>query len=806
MSSFEEHYKINFDNGKSRQGSMFQGDKYRITILSESLIRFEYNEEGKFEDRPTEFALNRDFEVPTMGVNQDDKFLIITTKYFKLEYSKNKPFLGNKLVKDANLKVLLVGTEKIWYFGHAEARNFLGANKRLDEKISRDGFTKGLYSTDGFASIDDMDSLVYEPDGFLKKRDKTSGTIDTYLFIYKRDFGICLRDYFTLSGRPALIRRSALGIWWNKEEEYNFEDIKTLVSKFNRNGIPLSNIVLGNSWSTKDEQNPKNKRTGYTFNKKLFSSPFELTNYLHERGINLGLNIDPSEGFLPSEPAYEEIAKELNLPEPKAIPFNAFDRYMVNTYLNKFLKPLTNLGADFFFIDCITKNLANNRALNYYTFDMYKQYQNKRGMILAYNGLRASHRYPIYYSGKTIVDWKTLKLIPEFNSRSSNIGLSWWSHTIGGYKDGIEDPELYMRYAQLGTFSPIFRLASERGRYYKREPWRWDVKTSGIVKDYCCLRQRLIPYLYNEAYKYHKTGLPLIQPMYYKYPHLVDEPEYKNEYFFGTELFVSPITKPKDEVMNRAVERIFMPNGVWYDFRTGKKFPGGKRYITFYTDEEYPVFAKSGSIIPLADLENNKNVTKPPKNMEIHVFPGINNTYKLYEDDGESSLYEEGYYIITNIDYNYQANNYTLIIRPIEGKSGIIPDKRDYRIRFRNTKEADDVIVYIDQSKVMASSYVDDNDFVVEIKDVATTKQLTINCKGKDIEVDATRFIHEEIDSIINDLKIETKLKQKIANIIYNPDLTISKKRIGIRKLHKDGLEKLFIRMFLKLLEYMAEI
>lgn len=805
MASLDEFYKVNFANAKSKQGAIFQGDKYRITILTESLIRFEYNEKGEFENRPTEFAINRNFEIPKMEVTQDNKYLIITTKYFRLEYSKNKSFIGSLIVKDANLKINLLGTEKNWYFNHPEARNFLGTNKRVTDKMEKSNLTKGLYSTDGFASISDTDSLVFEADGLLKKRIITKGTIDTYLFIYKRDFGECLRSYFALTGSPTLIRRSALGIWWNKEKDYNFEDIKKLVADFNKYEIPISNLVLANSWSLKDKTNPKNKRTGYTFNKELYPSPFELTNYLHERGINLALNIDPSEGVLPGEPAYEEVSQLLNVTDKKAIPFNAFNSDVINVFLNKLLKPLNNVGVDFFFLDCLTKNLNNIRPLIHYIYTSYNGSDKKRGMLLAYNGLKASHRYPVYYSGKTSVDWKTLKELPFYNSRSANIGVSWWSHTIGGFKEGIEDPELYMRYVQLGAFSPIFRFSSDSSRYYKREPWRWDVKIKEIAQDYCQFRQRLIPYLYAEAYKYHKTGLPLIQPLYYKYPTIKDEPLYKNEYFFGTELFVAPITNPKDQIMNRAIHRIFMPNGMWYDFKTGKKFPGGKRYITFFQDENYPLFAKSGSIIPLAVLDKNKNVCKSPRSMEVHVFPGLSNTYKLYEDDGESNLYKEGYYIVTNIDYNYQENNYTLIVRPIEGKSGIIPERRDYKIRFRNTKEADEVIIYVDENRIDFNAYTEDADFVIEVKDVPTTKQLTINCKGKDIEIDAVRIINEEIDSIISDLKIRTTLKEKISAVIYS-DMSIAKKRIALRKLKKDGLEKIYIRMFLKLLEYISEI
>lgn len=226
----------------------------------------------------------------------------------------------------------------------------------------------------------------------------------------------------------------------------------------------------------------------------------------------------------------------------------------------------------------------------------------------------ASHRYPIMYSGVTEVSWKTLKYLPFYNISSSNIGLTWWSHDIGGYENGTEDAELYTRYVQLGVYSPIFRFSSKEGRYYKREPWKWDVKTQGIVKDYTRVRHRLIPYIYSEAYKYSKHGINLIKPLYYDYKETIDEPLYKNEYHFGSELFVCPITEPKDKVMNRVLHRIYLPEGTWYDFKTGKKFPGGKRYVTFYKDEDYPVYAKSGSIIPLAIIdENNINSVLPPK-------------------------------------------------------------------------------------------------------------------------------------------------------------------------------------------------
>jgi len=791
----------------SNSAAVLKGQKYRITVLTERLLRLEYSPDGKFVDEKTELAINRTFPVPQFKVQQDGQFLQISTDYFILTYKKEAPFNAAKFAPDSNLKVTLVNTDKYWYYNHPEARNFGGSAISLDANGINTKLSKGLYSTDGFASIDDSNSLIFDSNEYLKKPE--SKRMDIYLFMYRRDFGLCLKDYFELTGKPALIPRYALGIWWNREKIYTDEDVKKIIRTFNKYHIPLSVVLLTDFWHIKDSRNLDNYRTGYTFNPSLFPDPFDFTNYLHERGVRIGLSLDPSEGIYPHEFLYKDVKTELNIPneDNRVIPFNAFDKNIIDVYFNKLVNSLLHDGIDFFWLD-YRKDLSTLKALNYYHTSNLFYKSNNRPLLLSRNSMVAAHRYPVHYSGETIVSWDTLNYLPQFNSSSSNIGLSWWSHDVGGFKDGIEDSELYMRYVQFSCYSPIFRFAAKRGPYYKREPWLWDVKTFNVVKDYCSLRQRLIPYLYTEGYKYSNTGMPLIQPLYYIYPEVYDEPTYKNEYFFGTELFVAPITKKKDEIMNRVVHRLYLPKGMWYDFKTGKKFPGNKRYIAFYKDEDYPVFAKAGSIIPLSVFDENINISNIPSKMEIHIFPGESNTYKLYEDDGVTKLYQKGYFTVTTIDYNYMQNNYTVIIRPSEGKNGILPPTRDYIIRFRNTRQADDVLLYLDKSEANLEyeAKQDDTDFIVSIKDVPTTKQLTINCKGKDIEIDAVRIINEDINSIISDLMIETRLKERIAAIIFSKDLSIRKKRIMIRKLKKEGLTPLFIRMFLNLLEYISQL
>ena len=802
MASFETNFVPDLTKINSNERAVFRGTNYRITVLSERLVRLEYSLDGHFSDAPTTLVKNRNFTIPQFKVEQDQNYLVITTSYFMLQYLKNKPFLGPKFAPDSNLKVALLNTDKVWFYGQVEARNFKGSAISLDNYKGHIQLDKGLYSTDGFVLIDDSSNFEIDASGFLNKPNPNK--IDLYLFMYKRDFGLCLKDYFTLTNYPLLIPRYALGIWWNKERIYNEEDCKRLIKTFNRYQIPLSVLLLSEFWHIKDKTNYNLYRTGFSFNRELFSNPADFIQYMHNRGIKIGLNIDPEEGIRKEEDRYLNISKELNIADGITIPYNALDKDFMVSFVKHLIDPLIEIGIDVYWID-YRKDLENIQLLNYYYNQNFTKVKNNRPLTLIRNPLVAPHNAGILYSGETIVSWDTLKYLPFFNAMAANKGISWWSHDVGGYKDGVEDSELYIRYIQFSTFSPIFRFSSKRGVYYKREPWVWDIKTLTIAREYCWLRQRLIPYLYAEAYTYHKTGKPIVQPIYYAYPEIYDEPTYRNEYYFGKELFIAPITKPKDITMNRSIERIFLPKGVWYDFRSGKKFIGNKRYVVFYKEEEYPIFAKAGSIIPLANLDKNINNTNPPKSMEINVFPGKSNVYRLYEDDGITKLYQDGYYIITAIDYNYLENNYTLIIHPTEGKTEIIPKFRDYKIRFRNTRTPDSIELFIngDKTNIEYESYEDENDFVVEVKNVDTTKQLTVNCKGKDIEINAVRIINEDVNSIISDLKIKTQLKEEIAEIFFS-DLDIKTKRIRIKKLR--GLDSRFEKMFIKLLEYLAEI
>ena len=781
-------FQHDYEKVLSRPNAIQRGNKYRITILSERLVRFEYNENGIFNDAPTELVKNRHFNVPQYRAQKHGNLLNIDTKYLKIEYDMEKPF-------KKGLRVSLVNTDTWWYYGRKEAANYGTTGMSLDGNSDKAQSVKGLFSPAGIATIDDSDSLIVNRGGALEKR--TQGGIDIYLFGYRSDFNLALKDYFELTGNPVLLPRYAFGTWYGKNTAFNDTAVLNRIDRFEKEEIPLSVMLLNHDWHKMGE---KYSKTGFTWNPKLFPNPEDFIKAVHAKNVAIGLNINPKDGIGVHEDLYNRTITYMSAQKERIVPFAVMDPKFMDVYFKLFIHPLENQGVDFFWIDYYKKNdVKTLKMLNHY-HSLDAKRGEKRGLIMARNSTKAAHREGVLYSGELLVSWNTLKQLPFFNTSASNMGLSYWSHDIGGTKLGTEDRELYLRFVQLGVFSPILRLYSDGGKFYKREPWNWDLHTQEVTKSYLQMRNRLIPYIYSEAYKYHKYGTPMVQPLYYKFPELYDHPLYRNEYNFGTELLVAPITIKKDVILDRVVHKFFLPAGTWYDFKTGKKYLGNKKYILFYKDEDYPVFARTGSIIPMAKYVKTHPRILPPV-MEIHVFPGKSNNYELYEDDGITKLHEDGAYLITNIDYNYITSNYTLIIRPVGGKMEAGLKTRNYDIRFRNTKKTDDVEVYLNNEKVKFTTMVDENDFIVKVNGVPSTEQLLIMCKGKDIEINAVKLINEDIESILKDIYIPTLIKEKLDNILFG-DLDPKKKRIAVRKLKKDGLDPRTIKVFLKLIEY----
>ncbi len=755
---------------------MIRGKTYRFSVLTPRLIRIEYNPNGLFEDRATSLVVNRSFADTQLSVTGDELVLNIATEYFTLTYVKEKPIVGN------NIKVKLNGVDREWYPGYKEVRNVGSMAYSLDDLNNNLKLDKGLYSMDGFVVIDDAKNYVIDNEMFIPREN----TVDLYLFAYRSDLGLCLQDYFNLTGYPPMIPRYTLGSWWYKNDAYNMYGIDDVLKKFNDNNIPISVFLLGDKWH--------NNIQNYSYDNNLFDMS-SINNFYNSKSQKFGLTINPNLPINNNDPLYNEMLQYMQV-NGNSISLIPLDNNTISLYLNLIVNRLLQSGIRLFNIDYYNPNdKLGLFLLNHYHYVIANL--NQRGVILSRNPGIAPHRYPIIYSGRTKVSWDTLKYLPMYNNSAANLGVCWHAHAIGGFYSGIEDDELFIRYIQFGVFNPIFILAGEAGKYYKREPWKWNQIILNVIREYMQLRNKLVPYIYNEGYIYHKYGVPIIQPLYYKYPKIYDEPNYVNQYFFGSRIMISPIVKKRNEEMNRVVQRVFIPNGIWYDYSTGKKYVGNKYYVGFYKEEDYPIFIKEGSIIPMSLDDDTEN----PVNMELQIFPaenGLYGSYELYEDDG-ISLINNRNYMITKMNLDKVDNGYTFTIKRKEGNLSL--PNRNYTLRFRNMKSPNKVMVKIGANVNEHEFETSKNDLVVQIDNVSSYETIEVNVIGNNLEIETISVINEEIGGILDDLEINTTLKEQIDAIIFT-DLPVNKKRIALRKLRKAGLEPKFINMFIGLLEF----
>lgn len=695
-----EQFRVKF-KPVANEGAVIQGEKYRISFLTSRLVRLEYEANGCFEDHASQAFWYREQEVPTLDIKEDESVIEVSTEHLRLRYVKNEVFSGD------TLSIELKYSCKMWRYGTEESQNLKGTARTLDEVNGTLQLEKGLMSRDGYVVIDDTESLVFNEAGWLQPR--AAAGVDCYFFGYGTDYKGCLKDYAKVSGKTPLIPRFALGNWWSRYWRYSDEELVTLMTRFEKEDIPLSVCIIDMDWHNV-EIDPRygSGWTGYTWNRDLFKNPTQFLKWLHDHKLKTALNLHPADGIRGHEDCYEDVARFMgvNIEEKQPVQFDISDPKFMKAYFEKVHHPMEADGVDFWWMDWQQGQNSSMKGLDPLFFLNHLHYLDlgrdakKRGFTFSrWPGL-GGHRYPIGFSGDTIVTWESLQYQPYFTSTAANVGYGWWSHDIGGHMQGIDDSELYARWVQYGVFSPINRLHTSSGIFNRREPWKHTYEAFVTAKKFLQLRHELVPYIYSMAWRNEKDGIPLVTPLYYDNPNEQKAYDYKNEYYFGSELLVAPHLTPRKEVTRRSYTEVWLPEGKYFDFFTGAPYMGNNIYPIYGRLEEMPVFAKAGAIIPMAHIDDNS--IENPKKLDVLVFGKGSNEFKLYEDDGESRNYERGDYAVTVFNVEAQGEDLIFKMAPVEGELSVLPQTREITLKFRGVCEQAAVSVQVNGLTVEA--------------------------------------------------------------------------------------------------------
>ncbi len=731
MSNLPEYLRMRVHAAPNAKNVFTLGD-VRITVITPRLIRIE---QGTFTDDATLTVLCRDFYPTECVADCTDQQLLISTGCLTLHYQAGRP-----------LETLHISATQqpafTWHFGQQPLQNLKGTTSTLDCVDGACALEDGVCSIDGFAFIDDSHTPRMTADGWFAPREACT---DIYFFGYGHDYTEAVKDFQRLTGVQPMLPAFALGNWWSRYHAYTDEEYLGLMDHFRAHDVPLSVGIVDMDWHLVKvgDREQGDGWTGYTWNEALFPDYRAFIKALHERGLKTALNLHPAYGVRQWDVQYEAMCRAMGVdPATRArVPFNCLDPKFLKAYFEILHFPYEEDGVDFWWMDW--QQGSDNRThagpgyqetgledvkplwmLNHMHY-LASQRSGSRGMIFSRYSGYGSQRYPIGFSGDTLISWASLRFQPYFTVTASNVGYGWWSHDIGGHMGGLRDDELTARWIQFGVFSPIFRLHSSNNLFTGREPWKYNKRAELVMSDFMRLRHRLFPYLYTMNRRANRELLPLMRPMYHTHPDCSDAYQVPNEYWFGSEMIVAPITDPADS-SDLAPADVWLPEGLWTDALTGYIYHGDQRMTVGRPLEEMPIFLKAGAIVPMQLHLFHENQLGGVRDMRIFVAPGASNTFRLYEDDGETLAYRDGAYAETPMTLDWSETSAVFTIRPVEGDISLVPEKRGWSVEFRGWRKG--CRFTVNGAEEEAAYFPETNTYVVTLHEMSPgdTAALTV--------------------------------------------------------------------------------
>ena len=695
---------------------VYKDSNVRFTLVTDGTVRMEYAPDGKFLDNKSFIAVNRSYPEVKYKKSETAKKVVISTDYLTLTYTK-----GSGPLTERNLSIVSAKTKKkptdgkrvIPFAWHPGQKDVPGANLK-GTYLTLDGYDgdsrgdtgkmpieDGLLSRSGWTLIDDSEGYVFDNSDWqwVAHRPNEGKTQDMYFLAYGNDYKKALHDFTVFAGKEPLPPRYAFGYWWSRYWCYSDNELRQLVSKMHSYSIPMDVLVVDMDWHYTEEG--RGGWTGYTWNKRLFPSPAGFMKWAKQQQLQTTVNLHPADGIKYYEDCYADMARWMGMDpaEKKDIPWNASSKRFMQGWYDKVLRPMERDGIDFWWLDWQQWNndkefprLSNVWWINYATFTDMERHHDTRPMLYHRWGGLGNHRYQIGFSGDAIISWKSLDFQPYYNSTASNVLYGYWSHDIGGHMgaDSI-NPEMYIRWMQFGAFSPILRTHSTKNAGLNKEPWVFADKERDIIRDIIKQRYSLAPYIYTMARHAYDTGVSLCRPMYYDYPDAQEAYTNRNEYMFGDNYLVYPITQPMNDGVS--LQKVWLPDGNdWYELTSGTMLKGGQTVERRFLLDEYPIYVKAGSIIP--QYGDVKNLRRNDEAVTVTVYPGnVDAQFVMYEDNGNDKQYATAY-ASTLLSATHSADGTLRVsIGARKGEYSGMPAHRQYRLKLVASAVPEKVVV-----------------------------------------------------------------------------------------------------------------
>jgi alpha-D-xyloside xylohydrolase len=600
--------------------------------------------------------------------------------------------------------------------------NYKGRNQDLVIKYMT-GAIPMILSTRGYGLLWDNYSPSYfygsEAGNTKFKYMSESGEMVDYYFIYGPSFDSIIASYREATGEAPMFPKWAFGLFQSQDRYKSQAEVLSVKDNYRKNNIPVDCIVQDWFYWEPDVIG------SHKFWPERYPDPKAMVAELHKANIHAMISIWPV--MAKGTANYNAMAKAGNL---TAI---LWDNVMTHTFDNYYdahsekarkmywdqardslIKPQ---GWDAWWVDqCEPDNgtllderrkavFAIGRGIDYFnTYSLMHStglYENwrkdipgKRAFFLIRQAFAGQQRNAAtLWSSDITCTWNAYRNQVPQGINAGVSGIPYWTSDIGGYHFHWQAPdwsapknrELFTRWFQFGTFSPVFRIHGKGERALFSD--NWDATTKSILLNYDNLRYRLLPYIYSLAWKVTNEGYTIMRSLAFDFPDDDAIKSIPDQYMFGPAFMVNPVTKSLYNLSNsqdiKKTRKVYLPKMYdWYDFWTGKLINGGQTIDADAPIETIPLYVRAGSIIPMGPyLQYATEKAADP--IEIRVYTGANADFVLYEDENDTYDYESGKYSTITMNWNEAEKTFT--IKDRNGKFPGMLENRTFKIVWVNS-------------------------------------------------------------------------------------------------------------------------
>ena len=532
---------------------------------------------------------------------------------------------------------------------------------------------------------------------------KAQGGRASYIMVLGENLEDTVTNTVAVTGKQPLPPRWLLGNFASRFGYKSQNEVMDVVDAFNTQDIPVDAVVLDLYWFGKDI---KGHMGNLSWDAATFPEPEKMISELRAQDVKTVLITEPF--ILTTSKQWESaVANNALAQNDNGAPYT-FDFYFGNTGL---VDVFSEAGQDWFWQyyeklaaqgvagwwgdlgepevhpDDIqhmwqSTKVSGAEVHNAYGHQWAKTVYNNltalqpdtRPFVLMRSGFLGSQRYGMVpWTGDVSRSWGGLKPQVELALQMSVFGMAYTHSDLGGFAGGETfDPELYTRWLQFGTFSPVFRPHAQDN--IAPEPIFHADPVKSIARKFIQLRYDMLPYNYSLAFENALYGTPLMRPVAMAYGES-DWFENADSYLWGDGLLVSPVTSA-----NQTVWPTKLPEGVWFDFFSDTKYQGGQTVNYPLSQDNFPVWVKAGSFMPMADGLSRTEQFDARK-IEMHYWHDnsvSSSSYTYYEDDGKNpASVEKGLYTKLQLSASVDEKAALTLTLDSEGSYIGMPKQRD---------------------------------------------------------------------------------------------------------------------------------